>query len=87
MALSAARSGAAPCAEGCGRVSTRSFVHLQGGPRRRFRHRLKERPLLFLLVHALLNEIAVVHQFADQGIDLLLAQGSLRMPPQIASKR
>ena len=38
---------------------------------RRFRDRLKERPLLFLLLHPLLDEIAVVHQFADQGIDLL----------------
>jgi hypothetical protein len=52
-------------------VSARSRLDLLGRPWWRFGDRLKERPLLFLLLHPLLNEVAVVHQFADQGIDLL----------------
>jgi hypothetical protein len=52
-------------------ISARSRLHLRGRLWGRFRDGLKERLLLFLLLHALLNEVAVVHQFADQGIDLL----------------
>ena len=33
--------------------------------------RFEERPLPVLLLQALLDEVAVVHQFADQGINLL----------------
>jgi hypothetical protein len=57
----------------------------QGSWLRIFREGVKERALLFLLLHTLLNEFAVVHQFADQGIDLLQAQWSLRMSFQIAA--
>jgi len=52
-------------------ISARSRLHLRGSRGRCFRDRLEERPLLFLLLHPLLDDIAVVPQFADQGIDLL----------------
>jgi hypothetical protein len=48
----------------------------QGSWLRIFREGVKERALLFLLLHTLLNEFAVVHQFADQGIDLLQVKGA-----------
>jgi hypothetical protein len=48
-----------------------SRAHLRGSPRR-WGKRFEERSLpLFLFLPALLNEIAVVHQLADQGINLL----------------
>lgn len=47
-----------------------SRVHLRGSLRR-WGKRFEKRSLSVLFLQALLNEVAVVHQFADERIDLL----------------
>ena len=67
-------------------VSALSLLHLLGSSWRRGRERFEERSLLLLLLlQALLDEIAVLHQLADERIDLLEGEGRLGAPFQVAA--